>query len=156
LAVQRADELGSPFHSVVALEGLGAGSLAAGRADDAVAALEQALALARDRHVARFEEASLLSFLAEARLLAGEGAPAVRAADEAVEVARAQEAQVHECQALATRAHIRRVVLGRDAGDGFLADVGAARAAIDESGAAVWSPVLDEEEAHWARLIGEA
>jgi class 3 adenylate cyclase/tetratricopeptide (TPR) repeat protein len=155
LAVQRADELGSPIHAVMALEGMGAGSLAAGRVDDAVGALEQALVLSRDRHVARFEEASVLSFLAEACLLAGEGPKAIEVADEAVEVARAQHARVHECQALATRARVRRTVLGRDAGDGFLADVGAARAAIEETGAAVWSPVLDEEAAHWARLMGE-
>jgi class 3 adenylate cyclase/tetratricopeptide (TPR) repeat protein len=153
-AVGLAEELGSPFHSVVALEGLGAGSLAAGRAGDAVAALEDGLALARDRHVALFEEASLLSFLAEARLSNGDGAAALAVADEAVAVARAQRARVHECQALVTRARVRRSVLGADAGDGFLDDLRAAEAAIEESGAAVWSSFVQAERAHWARLIG--
>jgi adenylate cyclase len=154
-AVRLAEELGSPFHSVVALQGLGAGSLAAGCPQDAVAALREALTLARDRHVACFEEASLLSFLADAWLRVGDGRQAIDSADEAVTVARAQRARVHECQALVTRARVRRSVAGLDAGDEFVADLDAARAAIEESGAEVWSAFLHEERALWARLAAD-
>ncbi|MCA1844862.1 MAG: AAA family ATPase, partial [Actinobacteria bacterium] len=62
-SVRFADELGSAFHSVLALEALGAAYLVAGRAAEASPPLTDALALAHECHVGLFEEASLLAYL---------------------------------------------------------------------------------------------
>jgi tetratricopeptide (TPR) repeat protein len=154
-AVGVADELGSPFHSVLALEGLGAASLAAGRGEDALRPLHEALTLARDRHVGLFDESSLLAYLADAHLHVGDEAAAVQAADEAVAVARQQAARVHECQALVARARALRSMAGLDAGKAIAADLTEASAAIEEVGAHAWSPFVHEERAQLAGLEGD-
>ena len=147
-----AEELGLPFHSVLALQGLGAACLADGRGEEAIRPLQDALSLARDRHVAVFEESSLLAYLADGHLQSGDGDAAIRAAEEAVAVARAQRARVHECQALILHARALRSVAGRKARKAVAADLTDARSAIDEVGARPWLPFLHEERAQLARL----
>jgi len=151
-AVGIADELGSPFHTVLALEGLGAAYLAAGRGTEALRPLQDALVLARDRHVGRFEESSLLAYLADAHLHVGDGAAALQAAEDALAVAQAQKARVHECQALVTRARVLRSVAGLEAQKMIAADLAAAEVAIDEVGAHAWSRFVHEERARMADL----
>jgi class 3 adenylate cyclase/tetratricopeptide (TPR) repeat protein len=147
-----ADELGSAFHSVLALEGLGAAKLVAGSGTDAVGPLQDALALVRERHVGLFEEASLLAYLADAHIHAGDGDAAVGAADAALAVARRQNARVHECHALLAHARALRWTRGRDAVEAIAADLVAGRSLVEEVGALAWSPFLAREEA-W--LAGE-
>jgi adenylate cyclase len=151
-AVRFAGELGNPFHTVLAQEGLGAAYLAAGRGEDALPPLRDALALARDRHVGLFEESCLLAYLADAQLHVGDETAALQAAEDAVAVAQAQAARVHECQALVTRARMLRSVVGPDAGKAIAADLAAADAAIEEVGAYAWAPFADEERVRLARL----
>ena len=151
-AVELADEIGSPFHSVLTLEGLGAACLAAGRGEDAIRPLQDALSLARDRHVALFEESSLLAFLADAYLDVGDEDAAIRAAGDALATARAQKAHVHECQALISHARVLRCASGRDARKAIASDLAEACSAIEEVGARAWSPFFHEEHARLARL----
>jgi tetratricopeptide (TPR) repeat protein len=154
-AVRFAGELGNPFHTVLAHEGLGAAYLAAGRGEDALPPLRDALALARDRHVGLFEESSLLAYLADAHLHLGDETAAIQAAEDAVAVARAQAARVHECQALVTRARVLRSVVGPDAQKAIAADLAAADTAIEEVGAHAWAPFAAEEHIRLARLTSE-
>jgi class 3 adenylate cyclase len=146
-AVALSDELGSPLHMVLALQGLGAAYLAAGRAEDGLRPLQDALSLARERHVALFEEASLLAYLADAYLQVGDPDAALRAAEDALAVARAQRARVHECQALLSHARVLRLTIGTAAGEAIAADLAEANTAIEETGAHAWSPFLHEEHA---------
>lgn len=151
-AVALAEELGSPFHSVLALQALGVAALADRRPTDAVRPMEDALALARRRHVALFEESSLLAFLADAYVLLGERDGALQSAEEAVAVARAQAARVYECQALI--AHARALRSAERAG-AVRSDLDEARIAIEETGARAWLPFLHEEQARLAFLEGD-
>ncbi len=151
-AVELAQEIGSPFHSVLNLQGLGTAYLAAGRGKDAIRPLQEGLALARGRHVALFEESSLLALLADAYLDAGEADLAVRTAGDAVAVARAQNARVHECQALITHARVLRCVAAGDPCTEIASDLAAAAAAIKEVGALAWQPFVHEEHARLALL----
>jgi hypothetical protein len=147
-----AGELGSAFHSVLALEGLGAAHLAAGSGTDALRPLEEALALLRERHVGLFEEASLLSYLADAHIPVGDGEAALEAAGAALDVARRQNARVHECHALLAHARALRWGRGRDAVEAIAADLVAGHSLIEEVGALAWLPFLARERA-W--LAGE-
>jgi len=151
-AVVLAEELGSPFHSVLALQGFGAACLAAGRGDDAVDSLQDALSLARGRFVGLFEESSLLAYLADAHLLVDDPVTALRLAEEALAVSRAQHARVFECHALLSRARARRAIAHDDARAAISADLAEARSAVEESGFVAWSPFLAREQA-W--LAGE-
>ncbi|HEV8624608.1 MAG TPA: adenylate/guanylate cyclase domain-containing protein [Acidimicrobiia bacterium] len=148
-----AEELGSAFHSVLALEGLGVAYLAAGRGAEALVPLRDALALASESHVALFEEASLLAYLAEAHRSSGDDAGAVEASEAAVAVARRQHAGVRECQALVAQARALRAG-GADARKAVADVVAAAHRAIEDVGAVAWSPFLAEEEAWLAEVTG--
>ncbi len=150
--VRIADELGSAFHSVLALEGLGAAYLAAGQAAAARPPLTDALALARDRHVGLFEEASLLAYLADAHRSAGDEGAAVEAAEAAVGVARRQNAGVHECHALVAQARALRAAGGGAAREAIGEVVAAAHRTIERVGADAWSPFLAEEETWLAEV----
>jgi tetratricopeptide (TPR) repeat protein len=147
-----ADELGSAFHSVLALEGVGAAYLAAGRGAEALGPLSDALALAQDRHVGLFEEASLLAYLAEAHQSAGHEGAALEAAEAAVAVARRQNAGVHECQALVAQARALRMAGGAAARAAIGDVVAAAHRTIERVGATAWSPFLAEQEAWLAEV----
>jgi tetratricopeptide (TPR) repeat protein len=147
-----ADELGSAFHSVLALEGLGAAYLAAGQGAEALRPLADALALAHDRHVGLFEEASLQAYLADAHRAVGNDGAAVEAAEAAVAVARRQNAGVHECQALVAQARALRTAGGADARAAIGDVVAAAHRTIERVGATAWSPFLAEQEAWLAEV----
>ena len=146
-SVRFAEEMGSAFHSVLALEGLGAAYLAAGQGTSALEPLRKALALAKEYHVARFEDASLLAYLAEACRLSGDDAGALEAAATAVAVARRQNAGVHLCQALVAQAGAVRAASGRGGRDAIVDVIAAARRAIEDVGAVAWLPFVAKEEA---------
>jgi hypothetical protein len=108
--------------------------------------------LAQDRHVGLFEEASLLAYLADAHRCTGNIDAAVEAAGAAVAVARAQNAGVHECQALVAQARALRAAGGDDARAAIADVVGAAHRTIERVGALAWLPFLAEEEAWLAEV----
>ena len=72
MAVELAEERGSPFSRVEAAAFLGAAELAAGDGATATSALETALGLARTRRTALWYEPRILAALADARLAAGD------------------------------------------------------------------------------------
>jgi tetratricopeptide (TPR) repeat protein len=139
-----AEETGNTSSQVVALGGVGIAEVGLGHFAEAVETLERALAEARRRQVALFEEARLLAHLARAHLGLGQTQAALQAADEAVEAARRQGARILECLALLTRAQVGR---GTDvtADRAFLADLDAALALVKETGAVAYEPFIREE-----------
>jgi class 3 adenylate cyclase/tetratricopeptide (TPR) repeat protein len=151
-SVDVAQELGTAFHSVLALEGLGAAYLVAGCGAEALIPLRDALALARNNHVALFEEATLLAYLAEACRSSGDEAGAVEAAEAAVAVARRQNARVPECQALVVQAGALRAAGGVDAWQTIADVVAVAQRTIADVGAVAWLPFLAQEESWLAEV----
>src|SRR5262249_38725889 len=71
-AVELAEECGSVFSQVEAAAFLGAAELASGNLTAAATALEQALALARNRRTALWYQPRILATLADAKLAAGD------------------------------------------------------------------------------------
>ena len=112
-ALRIAEDSGYTSNHVLALGAVGTAEIGLGRCSEAAETLQRALAEARDRQVALFEEARLLVHLARARLGLGDGDEARRAAGEAVDAARRQGARVMECLALFTWGRILRATGGR-------------------------------------------
>jgi adenylate cyclase len=142
-AVRVSDDLGSAMIRIVALHGVGLAHLLEGRIAEAAAVLETALAEARQRNVARFEEVSVLAHLARAKLLSGHPEAAAALADEAVELAGRQGTRVLACPALLTRAHIQRA--SGSLPERVAADLDAALIAAQETGALTYVPFIREE-----------
>jgi tetratricopeptide (TPR) repeat protein len=143
-ALRIAEDTGNTSSQVVALGGVGIAEVGLGHFAEAVETLEQALAEARQRQVALFEEARMLAHLARAHLGLGQTQAALQAADEAVEVARRQGARVLECLALLTRAQVGRStgIAGEQA---VIADLDAALSLVKETGAVAYEPFIREE-----------
>jgi hypothetical protein len=120
------------------------------RFEEATTTLSRALAEARERQVALFEEGSLLIHLAQAHLGRRDGDSALALAEEAVEVARRQGARVVETFALITRGQVRRVTGAATEAVG--ADLEAALALVKETGALTYEPFIHEE---MGRLHGD-
>src|SRR5207247_5794233 len=118
----------------------------------AVSAAERALVEARSRRSGLWFEVEILTWLAEARLRAGDSAGAATAAEEAVTVARRQGAQVAECQALLTRARVARATDSGQSHEAVLADLNSAQTLVHETGALTYEPSIHEE---LRRLVGE-
>jgi adenylate cyclase len=142
-ARQIGEETGNASSLVLGLAALGLVHLCAGRPTEASAACERALREAQTQRSGRFEEAALLSHLAQARLLAGDPANAIATADDAVAVARAQGARVVECLALLSRAQVFRATGGTP--NAVLADLDAALALVKKTGALTYEPFVREE-----------
>ncbi len=145
----------SPISAVYTHWALGAICLDAELYLEAQDALGDGLQLARRHSVGLMEEATLLAFLADVHRAMGDAAAAAETAQEAVEVACKQNARVHECRALISRAAARRALSGLDARDTILADLDHADALIAEVGAHVWSPFVHVERAELAQLDGD-
>lgn len=142
-AVRIAEDIGNPSVQVTALGAVGIAEVALGRFQDATVTLDSALSEARERQLALFEEATLLTHLARARLGTGAGTTAQRAADEAVAVAHRQGARVVESLALLTRARVRRAT-GKPPRD-VEADLAAALTLARETGATAYEREIEAE-----------
>jgi hypothetical protein len=119
---------------------MGMASLLSGRSDDAIIALDKAVALIAEG-VGGFQEPSILALLSAAHGAAGNAQRSFDVAVEAVEAARARGARVFEGHAL-----IRRAVAGRllEQQESLVAeDLELARQAIEETGAYGFTPFLD-------------
>jgi len=141
-AVRIAEDSGNTSNHVLALGAVGVAEIGLGRYPEAARALEQALAEARQRQVALFDEARLLVHLARAHLGMGDASGARQAADEAVNVGHRQGARVVECLALLTRGQVLRATAGPE--DAILADLRAALDLVNETGALVYEPPIRE------------
>jgi adenylate cyclase len=142
-ALRIAEESGSAMTRVIALAAIGVAQTGLACFGDAAETLTQALAEARDRNVARFDEARLLVAMAVAHLGTNSRQAARQAADEAVEVARGQGAQVVECLARLTRAHVLRATGGDH--DAVVGDLDAALDLAKQTGALAYEPLVHEE-----------
>jgi tetratricopeptide (TPR) repeat protein len=140
-ATQLAEETGNVAFLVHSLESLAVAHLSAGRTREAAAVCERALTLGRQHRSGLVWEASLLAWLALARLMDGDPAAAA-AADEAVAVARGRGARVDECMAFLVRGKVRAASGARD---GALADLDAALTLVGEVGALTYEPFIREE-----------
>jgi adenylate cyclase len=140
-AVRIAEDSGYTWTHVLALGAVGIALVGLGRFPEAERTLSQALAEARQRQVALFEEAKLLVHLARAHLGAGDGGAARATVDQAVEVARRQGARVVECLALLTRARIQKATAGANAEADLLAALTLAR----ETGATAYEAEIEAD-----------
>jgi adenylate cyclase len=134
------------------LQGLGRAHLLAGEWNDAVAAHEQALALIRERRTGLALEGTILASLAEAHLGAGDLGRARAHAEEAVAVCRRRHTRAREAVALLARARVGIADGPSSSADRDLID---AVAAIDETGARLYTPFVHVERARLARRLGD-
>jgi adenylate cyclase len=122
---------------------------------EAVAALEESLAIMREKRARLEYEASTMAYLAEAYLGLGDADRARATARDAVAVGHRRHTRLQECLA---RLALARVLLRADGGaarreiEGTLQ---AARALVDEMGARSLEPFIHVERAALARLIGD-
>jgi tetratricopeptide (TPR) repeat protein len=129
---------------VIALAGVGHAEVRLGRHPEAAEHLERALTEARRFRTGLFDEAKMLSDLAQARLGLGQAEAALQLATEAVEVARRQGAAVVECSALLARARILRATGAPAAG--VAADLDAAQALARKTGATAYEAEAETEK----------
>jgi adenylate cyclase len=139
-AVQRGEDTGNVLGLVLGLEGLALAHLAMGDPPAAIEACERALAEARARSGLN-EEAGVLAVLATALVDNGDLDAATRAADEAVAKARERHTKVVECEALLSRAQVKRHTGDPTSTD----DLSAALDLVEQTGARTFEPFIREE-----------
>jgi class 3 adenylate cyclase/tetratricopeptide (TPR) repeat protein len=139
----QAAEMSTRYLHTYAREGMGMACLLSGRPDDAITALESAVALVA-KGVGGFQEPSILALLSASHAAAGNARQAFDAAEEAVDAARDRGARVFEGHALIRRAGARRL-LGQPE-ELVAEDLGLARRAIEDSGAHGFAPFLLDAE----------
>ncbi len=150
LAEQHADRAfsiaaksGNPYLRVYAQACRGLSHIVAGRLTSAIRDLSEALLFARSRKAGLENEPRILADLANAYRLNGDVANALRAANEAIAVSTERHARVPECFARIVHACLlmQPDEHGRDAALGELAR---ARALIEETGAAILEPFIEQ------------
>jgi len=154
-AVEIAERVGSPLAGSMSYRALGEAHLLCESWDQARAALEQALAIGRERDVAQFAEPLTLALLARALTGQGEAERAVATAREAL--ALAERAGTVEFEASARRT-LAWALLRRDgAGARSEAEAQLERAEdiYEETGARGFLPLLHLERAELARACGD-
>ncbi len=144
-ALRIAEDSGNTSGHVQALGAMGIAEVGLGRFPEAADTLSEALAEARQRRVALFEEARMLAHLARARLGSGDPDAARGTAQEAVDVARRQGARIVEGLALLTRARILKATGGTAAE--VEGDLASALALARETGATAYEDEIEAERA---------
>jgi len=137
----------------VFLHGLGRAHLLAEEWNDAIAALEQALALTRERRTGLIVEGFILARLAEACLGTNDLAAARERAEEAVAVCRRRGTRGLEVAALLARARVGMAEGGTS--PTVERDLDDATARVDETGAERSRPLIYVERARLARRRGD-
>ena len=150
-----AEKLGNQMTRVYAHNALGVAELSAGRTSEAVAALEQALRIAREMRTG--EEAALLTLahLAEAHLAEGDAAHARELAENAVSEACRHRVLASECFARLVHARVLLSTEGLAGGAGAASALERALALVEETGARCWAAFIRVECARLARLSGD-
>ncbi len=151
------ERAGSPFSQVHSLlRGMARVQLFQGDYPSAIASLERALAISRERHTGTEVQAYILSELARAHLGAGDVPRAAALADEALAMARERGARWHEIGALEVRA---RALLA-EGGAGHATEIEALvermAALAEETGVRFYLPLAVELRAALAGLRGDA
>ncbi len=153
-ALETAEKMGSAAGTVVALAALGAAHLLTDEWNEAAAALEQALATARERRAGLILEPAILAYLAEAHAGRRRARPALAAAKEALAVAQRQGNRRFEVQSHLTMARVLVRARGAKAKREIDAALARALALVEETGARLYEPFIREEMAELARLTG--
>ena len=155
-AIEIAERNGTPYWRAQGHYAIGLAHVLGQSWSEAVAALEPALAIARERRTSLQLEAHMLASLGEAYLGNGDADRAHAAADEAVRLARAHGTRLWECEALLARGRIRLALDGVAAGGDIENDLTDASALVVETGARSLAPFVHRERARLARLLGDA
>ena len=134
-------KIGSSFSLAIALWGLGQCHEAVGRWDEAIAALEEGIALTRRTGTGLQLEPAMLTQLAKAQLGRGDLQEARATVDRALEVARRHHA-FWECEALAVLARILMQTDGAKARDEIDGLLRRALAIVEASGARSREPFM--------------
>ncbi len=150
-----AEKLGNRLTQVYAYNAVGVAELSAGRASEAVAALEQARRIAREMRTG--EEAGLLTLahLAEAHLARGDLARARELAENAVSEVCRHRVLAAECFARLVHARVLLSSEGLAGGAGAASALERALALVEETGAACYAAFVRVERARLARLSGD-
>jgi class 3 adenylate cyclase/tetratricopeptide (TPR) repeat protein len=141
-AFSMAMKSGSPYLRVYAQACRGLSHIAAGRLDQAIRDLTDAMGFARRQRAGLETEARILADLANAYCLKGEFASAVTAATEAIDIARARRTRVAECVAHAVRA--QALLASPKAGEETEAqlDLVKAESLLQETGVLLLAPLV--------------
>ena len=154
-ALEVADRLGSALSRCSALLSLAEALILGREWTPAIATLEQALALVRERRTGLQWEALMLAKLAEAQLGAGDVASAGPAAEDAVRLAHARGTRLTECHAQRALARVLRHRDGAGARNVIADALARALALVEETGARLYEPFIRVELAELARLTGD-
>jgi ATP/maltotriose-dependent transcriptional regulator MalT len=133
---------------VFAYNALGFAELSAGRPREAVAALEQALHIARETQTGEEGRVLSLAHLAEAHSALGDATRARELAESAVGEASRHRVVAAECYARLAQARIL-------AGSGDARALDRTLALVEETGAACYAPFVHLERARLARHAGD-
>jgi tetratricopeptide (TPR) repeat protein len=153
-AVAIAEVAAGTFSRALAQQFLGIAHVVRREWDHAVAALERALSIYRERDVGLEEESMSLAFLARARLGRGDAAAALAAADEAVRLASRRGTKAFEMHARHRRARALLAIGGRSAAAAAGDEIQRALALVEKTGGRSFEPRLHRELAELARLRG--
>jgi tetratricopeptide (TPR) repeat protein len=155
-AVEIAEKIGSAFSRVHAYASLGMAHVLAEEWTRAVAVLEHADGLARERRTAREREVEHLAWLAEAYLGAGEVSRARATAEEAVALGQERGVMFQECQAQKSLARVLLRADGADAREKIETALHRALDLVEETDGKMEEPFIRLELAELARLTGDA
>ena len=153
-AVNLAEQMGSQFSRIFAYLTLGLANVLNGAWNDALQALEQALAIGRERRLL-VVEGQVLAVIAAAHLGLGDREKALAIAEEAIAVSRRLGTRFWEFSALLTRIRALRETLGLQATGQIEAALAEAASWLEMSGAKSYAPFLRVERAELARLTGD-
>jgi adenylate cyclase len=134
---------GNPYLRVYAQACRGLSHIISGRHTSAIHDLSDALTFARSRKAGLENEPRILADLANAYSVNGDVVNAFRAADEAIKVAIDRHARIPECLARIVRADLL-MRSTEDHQDAAEKDLALARALIEETGAAILKPLIEQ------------
>jgi adenylate cyclase len=146
---------GNPYLRVYAQACRGLANIVARKPTAAVEDLSEALRFARSRKAGLENEPRILADLANAYRLVGDKSRALEAANEAINIAAERHARIPECLARIVRGHLLLQSSDSINKDEGANELGRAKALMQETGAALFEPLLDTSRAD-GRSIGVA
>ena len=154
-ALEISEKLGSPFVIAFSLAALGNAHLYHEEWEQAIDVIERALELTRSRRTGLETESVNLANLARAYLGAGRREEARRMAEEAVKLGRQGGSGLWELQAHLARAQVLIALDGADGKAAIEAEIDCALELVDRTGARGVEPLILEQRAELARLLGD-
>jgi tetratricopeptide (TPR) repeat protein len=150
--LQWAEEAGGAWSRIYVREGVATSHAQRGEWTEAMAVVDEALAMARDRRIARANVPLLLSIRARALLGSGDVAGARSCAEEAVETAVRVGTRFYEAQA---RHQFGRALLAAGEPEAARAELDQALSIVETAGLSAYAPQIHLELAHAARASGD-